>query len=227
MERNPAVEEYIKEVYQLEQAVSRRVRTAEIAEAVDRTQASVTHMIQKLDEGGFVDYEEYQGVTLTEPGERVALELVRKHRLLETFLAERLGVPWPDVHEEADRLKHHISDEFADRLADLLGNPRKDPHGEPIPDSGLTFSTEPSKIRLIDCEVGDVRVIDQVPHHQPKIREYLFENNIDPETTIEIDEISPVGLVTFRHQETGYSVSIPDSVARQIKVRPPSVTEPA
>lgn len=227
MERSPVMEEYIKRVYQLEQEHSRRVRTTEIAGAVDRTQASVTHMIQKLNGGGFVDYEEYRGVTVTEAGEEIALEVVRKHRLLETFLMERLGVAWPDVHEEADRLEHHISDEFTDRLADLLGNPRKDPHGEPIPNSDHTFSTEASEIGLIDCEVGDVRVVDQVPHHQAEIREYLFENNIDPGTTIEIDEILPVGLVSFTIQETGCSVSIPDRVARQVKVRPPSVMESA
>ena len=227
MERSPVVEEYIKRVYQLEKEYSRRVRTTEIAEAVDRTQASVTHMIQKLDDGGFVDYKEYKGATVTETGDEIALELIRKHRLLETFLTEQLGVAWPDVHEEADRLEHHISDEFTDRLADLLGNPRKDPHGEPIPNSDLTFSTEASEIGLIDCEVGDVRVIDQVPHQQPEIREYLFENGIDPGTTIEIDENPPVGLVTFTNQETDCSVSIPDRVARQIKVRPPPLMESA
>ncbi len=225
MDENPVAEEYVKRVYQLEQEYSRRVRTTEIADAVDRTQATVSSMIQKLDEEGFLEYRQYKGVTVTEAGEEIALRLVRKHRLLETFLTEQLGVAWPDVHEEADRLEHHVSDEFTDRLADLLGNPRKDPHGEPIPDSDLTFSTEASEIGLIDCEVGDVRVIDQVPHHQPEIREYLFENDIDPGTTIEIDEISPVGLVTFTNQETDCSVSIPDRVARQIKVRPPSLTE--
>jgi len=139
MERTPVIEEYIKRVYQLEQKYSRRVRTTEIAEAVDRTQASVTHMIQKLDDEGFVHYEEYKGVTVTEAGKEIALELTRKHRLLETFLTEQLGVAWPDVHEEADRLEHYISNEFTNRLADLLGNPRKDPHGEPIPNSDLTF----------------------------------------------------------------------------------------
>lgn len=227
MERSPVIEEYIKRVYQLEQEHSRRVRTTEIAEAVDRTQASVTHMIQKLDDGGFVDYKEYKGATVTEAGEEIALELIRKHRLLETFLTKQLGVAWPDVHEEADRLEHHISDRFADRLADLLGNPRKDPHGEPIPDSNLTFSAEASEVELTDCEVGDVRVVDQVPHHQPEVREYLFEHDIEPGTTIEIDEITPVGLVTFTNQKTDCSVSIPDRVARQIKIRPPSLMESA
>lgn len=221
MGRNPVMEEYIKRVYLLEERYSRRVRTTEIAEAVDRTQASVTHMVQKLDAQGFADYEEYNGVILTEAGEAIALELIRKHRLLETFLAEQLGVAWPDVHEEADRLEHHISDEFTDRLADLLGNPRNDPHGEPIPTSALTFPAEIPENDLTDCEVGDARVVDQIPYRQPAVREYLFENEIDPGTTIEIDEISPVGLVTITNKKTGFSISIPDRVARRINVRSP------
>lgn len=220
MERNPAMEEYIKELYQLERDLSRRVRTTEIAEAVDRTQASVTHMIQKLDDRGLVDHEEYRGVTLTDPGERVALELVRKHRLLETFLAERLGVPWPDVHEEADHLEHHVSDEFADRLADFLGNPQMDPHGDPIPTSDLQFPAEPTETVLADCTPGERCAVDQVPHHSPTDREYLFENNIDPGTTLVVDEIAPVGLVTVTNLDTGCAVSIPDRVARQLKIRP-------
>ena len=219
MLHSPVIEEYIKQLYQLEQKHSRRIRTTEVAEAVDRTEASVSNMIQKLDDKGYADYKQYNGVILTEAGTEIALEVVRKHRLLETFLAEQLGVAWPDVHEEADRLEHHISTEFTDRLADLLGNPRKDPHGEPIPASDLTFPTEASETGLTDCEVGDIRIIDQVPHRQPAIREYLFENDIDPGTAVEIEEIAPVGLVTITNQQTDHAVSIPDRVARQIKVR--------
>lgn len=225
MERNPVMEEYIKRVYQLEQEHARRVRTSEIAEAVERTRASVTHMIQKLDDGGFVDYTEYKGVTVTQAGADVALELIRKHRLLETFLTERLGVAWPNVHEEADRLEHHISDSVTDRLADLLGNPRTDPHGEPIPDADLALPTETSDVRVLDCDVGDLRVVDQVPHRQPAIREYLFENAIEPGTTIEIDEISPVGVVTLTNHETDCGISIPNHVARRITVSSPSRVE--
>lgn len=219
MDRTPVMEEYIKQVYQLEQGYSRRVRTTELAEAVDRTQASVTHMIQKLDEKGFVDYEEYKGVTVTELGETIALKAVRKHRLLETFLAEQLGIPWPDVHEEADRLEHHISNEFADRLAELLGNPRTDPHGDVIPDAELRLPDETSGTGLTDRDPGEPLVVDQVPHQQSTVCEYLFENDINPETTIEIDEIAPVGIVTITNHETDHTVSIPNRIARQIKVR--------
>lgn len=228
MTTNPVMEEYVKRIYQLEQEHSRRVRTTELADAVDRTQASVTHMIQKLDGEGFVEHEQYKGVSVTERGERLALTLIRRHRLLETFLAEQLDVPWAEVHEDADRLEHHISDDFADRLADLLGNPRTDPHGDPIPDSELAFPDDPSETVLTNCTPGDLLVVDQVPHHQSDVRDYLFENDIDPGSTIEIQEITPVGLVTITNHETDCTVSVPERVARQIRVRSsPQPVEPA
>ena len=219
MALDPVAEEYIKTVYQLERELSRRVRTVEIAEAVERTQASVSHMIQKLDEEGLVDYREYKGVRATDSGTEIALRVIRKHRLIETFLADQLNTPWAEVHEEADRLEHHISDEFADRLAAFLGNPRTDPHGDPIPNKELNLQTDQDRVGLTDCTAGDTFIVEQVPHHQPDVRKYLFENDIDPGTTVVIDDIASVGLVTLTVEETEQRVSIPDHIARQIKVR--------
>lgn len=219
MDLDPVTGEYVKTVYQLEAELSRQIRTTEIAEAIDRTRASVSHMIQKLDDRGLVDYTQYKGVTVTESGEAVALNLVRKHRLVETFLTETLDVSWADVHEEADRLEHHISDEFADRLAAFLGYPQTDPHGDPIPDADLCIPAGPSKTELIDCNTADTLVIEQVPHRQADVREYLFQNDIGPGSTIVVDEIAPVGLVTVTVETTDQNVSIPDHIARQIKVR--------
>lgn len=225
MEYSPTMEEYAKHVYQLEQEHSRRVRTVELAEAVDRTEASATHMIQQLDDEGLVAYREYRGVSATERGERLALRLVRNHRLIETFLVEQLSMPWSEVHEEADRLEHHISEEFADRLAELLGNPRTDPHGDPIPDAELTMPDDHPGTELTDCDPGDTLVVEQVPHHQSAAREYLFEHSIDPGSEIELVATEPVGLVRIRHHETDRIVSIPDRVARQITVRPLSAPD--
>lgn len=227
MDQPRTVEEYTKEIYQLEQDHGRRVQTAELAEAVDRSQASVTHMLQQLDEAGLVDYQEYHGATVTDDGTDLALSLMRKHRLLETFLTEQLELPWPEVHEEADRLEHYISDIFTDRLAARLGNPDKDPHGDPIPDEELTLAAEASGTDLVDCAVGEVCVIDQVPHHHTDIREYLFANNIDPGTTIEVTAVADVGLVTVTNRDTDEQVSVPDRVARQITVRPSPQIGPA
>ncbi len=219
MDLEPVTGTYVKTVYQLETELSRRVRTTEIADAIDRTGASVSHMIQKLDDRGLVDYTEYKGVTLTDGGETAALTLVRKHRLVETFLTEQLGYPWADVHGEAGRLEHHISDEFADRLDAFLGYPRTDPHGDSIPDSELSLPTGPSKTGLDDCETAETLVIEKVPHRQADVREYLFENDIGPGSTIVVDGVAPVGLITVTVETTEETVTIPDHIARQIKVR--------
>ena len=218
MELSPVTEEYLKTVYQLERDLSRRVRTTEIAETTGRTQPSVSHMVQKLDDEGLVDYTKYNGVRVTESGTAAALSVLRKHRLVETFIAEQLGAPWPEVHEEADRLEHHISGEFTDRLAAFLGNPQTDPHGDPIPDADLQLPDEQSRMELTDCRPGETLAVETVPDHDPDVQQYLFENNIDPGSTIVVDTVSPVGLLTVSIDTTGRSVAIPDHIARRITV---------
>lgn len=219
MDLSPVAEDYLKTVYYLETEFSRRVRTTEIADSIDRTQASVTHMMQTLDERDLIEYKQYKGVKLTNEGEEIVLKLVRKHRLVETFLTEHLGIPWADVHEEADRLEHYISDLFADRLAEYLGEPEIDPHGDPIPDSELSFPFDTSHTPLVECGVDETLIVEQVPHRQSGIREYLFENEIDPGATLTVDEIAPVGLIDVIVEESDTPVSIPIHVARQVGVR--------
>lgn len=222
MDRTAVVEEYVKRIYELELEYGRRVRTTEIANAVDRTKASVTSMIKNLDDEGVVEYQEYKGVSLTETGKTVALEVIRNHRILETFLAEELGVPWPDVHDEADTLEHHVSEDFIDRLETLLGSPRTDPHGEPIPDAQLQLPAATADTRLTDCDPGDYCVIDQVPHRQQAVREYLFENRVHPDTTVVVEGVEAVGMFTIRNLQTDHSAPIPKRIARRIRVQPVS-----
>ena len=218
MEISPEAENYLKTVYYLETEFSRQVRMMEIADAIDRTRASVTRMMQILDERNLVEYTKYKGVELTNDGEQIALKLVRKHRLIETFLTEHLGIPWADVHEEADRLEHYLSDRFADHLAEYLGDPEINPHGDPIPDSELSFPFDPSHTPLVECEVDETLVVEQVPHRQSGVRKYLFENEIDPGATLTVDEIAPVGLINVIVEESDTPVSIPMHVARQVGV---------
>ena len=131
------VEDYLKTIYLLRQgqAGDTPVGTSEIAERLGLTAATVTSMIQKLaqPELELLHYTPYQGVRLTPQGEKIALQVVRRHRLLELYLAERLGLSWDQVHEEAERLEHHISPTLEERIAAALGNPEVDPHGHPIP----------------------------------------------------------------------------------------------
>src|SRR5512136_3130757 len=147
---SPPVEDYLKTVYLLcerEGAAS----TTGIAAALEVTPASVTGMVKKLAELKLVRHTPYQGVELTKSGEKIALEMVRHHRLLELFLAEALGYSWDEVHAEADVLEHVISEEFEDRIAARLGNPLVDPHGDPIPAKDGTIASVEQQ-SLLDLE---------------------------------------------------------------------------
>lgn len=127
-----SVEDYLKAVYALTEQ-GEPASTSALAEALDIQPASVTGMIKRLDESGFVEHVPYRGVRLTETGSREALRIIRRHRVLETYLADRLGYSWDDVHHEAERLEHAASDELIDRMAAALEDPSHDPHGAPIP----------------------------------------------------------------------------------------------
>lgn len=127
-----AVEDYLKTIYKIEDEEG-SASTTEIARRLDVAPASVTSMVKRLADMGMVDYKSYQGAQLTDAGRKIALEIIRHHRLLETYLREIMGYSWHKMHEEAEHLEHHISEEFEDKIDQLLGYPTHDPHGDPIP----------------------------------------------------------------------------------------------
>ncbi|MFP8951533.1 metal-dependent transcriptional regulator [Natrialbaceae archaeon A-arb3/5] len=219
MDLSPVGEDYLKAIYHLETEHARPVRTVEIGEAVGVTAASVSSMIGTLDERGLVEYTPYSGVELTESGEAIVLGLVRKHRLLETFLIEHLDFEWSEVHEEADRLEHHVSDELTGRLARFLGEPATDPHGDPIPDADLAMPDEPPYAPLSEFEAGETIVVEQVPHRDPDIREYLSENGIGPGTELTVEAVTDVDLITVVPTASAESVALPTHIARRIGAR--------
>jgi len=138
-------QDYLKAIYELSRS-HQIASTNALADKLGISPASVTGMIQKLASSAppLVNYRKHQGVTLTKPGERAALEVIRHHRLIETYLVENLGYSWDKVHDEAERLEHVISEEFESRIAELLGNPIRDPHGEPIPTPDLKMPDDSS-----------------------------------------------------------------------------------
>jgi len=214
----PVAEDYLKTVYQVEQEFGRRARSIEIAESMGVSAASVTDMMQKLDEMGMISHTEYKGVETTECGKEATSKIVRKHRLIECFLTELPGFSWADVHQEADRLEHHVSDDFADALAEYLGNPDVDPHGDPIPPVGTERSDETGYVPLARCESGDEAVVRQVHDRDPEVSSFLHENGISPGTLILVDSIHSVGLVDVRTGDSDNSVSLPEHVARRVRV---------
>ena len=219
MDISPVAQDYLKAIYHLEKEHARPVRTMEIADSVGVTSPSVTNMVETLDEHSLVEYTPYRGVELTEAGETAVLILVRKHRLLETFLTECLDVPWTDVHPEADRLEHHLSDELAERLADFLGDPATDPHGDPIPDADLTAVDERSYTPLTEYDVGETVVVERVPDRDQDVREYLFKHGFEPGTELSLEAVTPVGTVEVVPDETDNPVVIPTRVARRVGAR--------
>ena len=195
------MEDYIKAIYSIQEKADERVGTSELADYLDVTSPTVSSMLNTLEERGLVDREEYRGVTLTEEGEVVALEILRHHRLLEAFLTERLDYDWADVHEEADRLEHHVSEQLTERIAETLDNPGVDPHGDPIPDADLELPESDGTSRLSMAEEGETVEVRRIHHQGDEELRYLAGAGIEPGVEIEIVERAPVGLVTVRTPE--------------------------
>jgi DtxR family Mn-dependent transcriptional regulator len=217
------MEDYIKAIYAIQNETGERVGTSELADYMDVTSPTVSSMLGKLEDRGLVDREEYRGVTLTDEGEVVALEILRHHRLLESFLTEQLDYDWADVHEEADRLEHHVSDELTERIAEVLGNPGVDPHGDPIPDADLRLPEAEDTCRLSAAEEGDEVVVRRIRHQGDEELRYLADAGIEPGIELEVLEIAPFGLVTVRTPEG--EQSLPEEIARLIETAPTTEAE--
>jgi DtxR family Mn-dependent transcriptional regulator len=183
------MEDYLKVIYKLLER-SQQAPTSALAEAMSVSPASVTNMCKKLAKMGLVEYEPYQGVRFTPAGRKLALEMVRHHRLIELYLAEALKVPWDRVHEEAEKLEHVISEDLEERMAAALGDPQFDPHGAPIPSqSGVILSLAGG--RLTDMQAGDRLVVVEVDDHNPELLRYLGSLGLFPGTELLLLECAP------------------------------------
>src|SRR3954454_9352349 len=163
-----AVEDYAKAIYHLESIEGGAVATNALAERLAVTPASASNMVKKLDGLGLVEHVPYRGVRLTESGRRVALEVLRHHRLLELYLAETLGLPWDRVHDEAEVLEHHLSEELEEVIASKLGDPTHDPHGDPIPTVDLELREERTE-SLSALEPGAEGIFVRVSDSDPEM----------------------------------------------------------
>ena len=192
-----SVEDYLKAIYSLTERGD-AASTSSIAEGLDVQPASVSGMVKRLAEAGFVEHVPYKGVRLTEGGTREALRIVRRHRIIETYLNLRLGYSWEDVHDEAERLEHAASEELIDRMAAALENPRHDPHGAPIPTrSGDVEST--NHAALAEMSVGDHVEIRAVPDDDPDRLRFMEARGLMPGVQLIVVERDPFdGPVTVR-----------------------------
>jgi DtxR family Mn-dependent transcriptional regulator len=191
--RTASVEDYLKAIYVLhEQEHGAPVNTTSLAGRLGVSGASVTGMLKKLaaETPSMVIYEPYTGVSLTPYGEKTALEVIRHHRLLESFLVQTLGYTWDEVHEEADRLEHVISERLEERIAAALGNPRTDPHGEPIPDRDGNFQA-PQTVPLSELPPGKWGCTQRVSAENAELLRYLDRIGLVPGVQVRVNEAGP------------------------------------
>jgi DtxR family Mn-dependent transcriptional regulator len=191
-----SVQDYAKAVYALEARAGAAVSTTDLAERLEVTPGSVSAMVRKLAELGVVEHEPYHGVRLTDRGRRVALEVLRHHRLLELFLAEELGMPWDRVHAEAEVLEHVISEDLERLIAMRLGNPKVDPHGDPIPTA--EFEIDEGQTRGLDeLPVGAAGRFVRVSDSDSEMLRYLAERGISLGDRVQVAGRQPFGGPVF------------------------------
>ena len=187
-----AVQDYAKAIYSLSRRGVDSVATSALADRLSVSPASASAMVKRLAELGFVSHEPYKGVALTPAGEKLALEVIRHHRLLELYLSEALGMPWDRVHDEAEVLEHAISEELSDLIAEKLGDPTHDPHGDPIPTRDGRIEEQVTR-SLADSQPGDRVVLARVSDSDPAMLRYLGERGIEPGTALEVVGREPFG----------------------------------
>jgi DtxR family Mn-dependent transcriptional regulator len=216
-ERSHAVEDYLKAIREL-QREGEPVSTSALAELLERSPASVTNMIKSLARRGLVEHEPYHGVRLSEAGEREALQIIRRHRVIEAYLIEKLGYSWDRVHAEAERLEHAASDELVERMAAVLGHPDMDPHGSPIPTAAgeLKERLHPPLSQLPGGARATVREVSDAD--EGRLR-YLAELGLFPGTRVEVLEREPFdGPIRIR--VGGRERSLGRGLAEAVRVEP-------
>ncbi|MDZ7719957.1 MAG: metal-dependent transcriptional regulator [Balneolaceae bacterium] len=218
MSRSQSVEDYLKTIYKLESETppDKGVSTSRLAEKMGVANASVTNMLKRLSEMKMVKYESYYGSRLTETGLKIALEIIRHHRLLELYLKEILGYSWDEVHDEAEQLEHHISEQFEDKIAELLNHPTEDPHGDPIP----TKDGKMPKITLKALHSVPLEtpyIVRRVKNQNPDLLRYLEKQGLIPGVKVEVLSKEPFdGPVKVKVENQ--TITIANNIAEDIFV---------
>jgi DtxR family Mn-dependent transcriptional regulator len=206
MELTAAIQDYVREIWKLE-SEGGRATTSAIAERLDVSAPSVTAMLKKLSSLGLVEHRRYHGATLTSKGERVALEVIRHHRLLEQYLVKTLGLPLDAVHAEADRLEHALSEELEAEIDRSLGFPTHDPHGDPIPGPDLKLDRV-QLTPLSTLEAGSKATVERIPDGDVELLRYLSKLKLTPGSRLEVRESAPFdGPLTVRVGGNDHAIS--------------------
>ncbi|MEO9886180.1 MAG: metal-dependent transcriptional regulator [Balneola sp.] len=208
-----SVEDYLKAIYLLE-IEDKSATTNSIAEALSVSSASVTNMFKKLAKLKLINHKSYRGAELTKAGEKIALEVIRHHRLLELYLKEMMGYSWDEVHDEAEKLEHHISEQFEDKIAELLNDPTHDPHGDPIP-SKEGVVPQMASLAITDAQEKESYIIGRVRDQDPELLRYLEKSGIIPGVKVTVLEKAPFdGPVKIKLEDR--ETTIGNSVAKDV-----------
>lgn len=187
-----SIEDYVKVIYSFTEWQDKPITSSQLAQRLGVANSSVSEMVRKLKDQGMVDHKPYSAITLTADGIRLALSMVRRHRLIETYLVQELGYSWDEVHDEAELLEHAVSDTFIERMARKLGNPLRDPHGDPIPAADGTVHM-PHAHRMSELDDGHTGRITRISDDNPELLRYLSAQEIDLDADIEVLGRKPFG----------------------------------
>lgn len=214
------VEDYVKAIYLLQQdAPTGEATVARLAASLGVTKGSVTAMVRKLREAGLADAERYGGITLRPKGERLAIDMLRRHRLIEVFLVETLGLDWAEVHDEAERLEHALSSKVIDRLDAFLGNPSIDPHGDPIPDAHGKLAADETTA-LSEMGEGRVGTLARIADQDPAFLAFAGEHGLKPGARVRVVAVTPAaGTLSVRVGRRA-AVSLSVTAAAKVLVDP-------
>jgi DtxR family Mn-dependent transcriptional regulator len=214
-----AIEDYLKALYALSRRAEGTVGTSDLAARIGVAPATATAMLKRLDGMGLVSHQPYRGSSLTPAGQKVALEVIRHHRLLESYLSEALGMPWDRIHDEAEVLEHYISEELETLIADKLGDPSHDPHGDPIPGPDLALPVDDGSVPLADLQPGDQATFTRVSDSDPEMLRYLAERGIRPGVTLSLIGRQPFGGPLFI-EVGGAEHALGGELVRRMRVAP-------
>lgn len=210
-------ENYLKAIYHLSAENQKAVNTNQIAAILSTKAASVTDMLKKLSTKNLIDYERYQGVSLTDEGNMIALKIIRKHRLWEFFLVEKLAFGWDEVHELAEQLEHIQSTKLINRLDEFLGFPATDPHGDPIPDQNGKI--EKCSVKTVsDLSLGESGTISGVKEHSTLFLQYLEKMDLKIGRKICVEEIIAFDETVIIRMENSEKINISKEAAKNILI---------
>lgn len=215
-----ATQDYAKAIYAIAERTHAPVSTTDLAERLKTSTPAASAMLKRLSAAGLVDHTPYRGVELTPAGEQIALETIRHHRLIELFLHEAVGMPWDQVHDEAEVLEHAISERLEQAIASKLGNPKFDPHGDPIPTvDGEVFERE--HVSLASMQAGSRGTFVRVSDSNPEMLRYLSDKHVAPGDELQVKAREPFGgPIQIGLESAGGDISISESIALIMRIAP-------